>query len=335
MFIPATYGLAVALCIITMLCWGSWANTQKLASRSWSFPLFYWDYSLGILLLSLLLGLTLGSNGDAGRSFLDDLAQGEASSYTSAFLGGVVFNLANLLIVAAIDIAGMAVAFPIGIGIALVLGVLINYIATPVGDPLYLFVGVGLVAVAIVLDALAYKRLSAEQASTPVKGITLSVIGGVLMGFFFRFVAASVSTDFVAPEAGLFTPYSAVFVFAIGIFLSNFLWNTFFMYRPFKGQPVRYQDYFREGNLPLHLIGLLGGLIWCVGMAFSMIASEKAGFAISYGLGQGATMIAAAWGVFIWKEFRDAPPGTNRLIWLMFLCFLAGLGLIIFSRLAV
>ena len=240
MFIPASYGLSVVLCVITMLCWGSWANTQKLASKSWPFPLFYWDYSIGIILLSLVLGLTLGSSGTEGRSFLQDLAQGDTESYTSALIGGIIFNLANLLIVAAIDIAGMAVAFPVGIGIALVLGVIINYIATPVGDPILLFAGVALVMLAIILDALAYKRKSKGQSSTPVKGIVLSILGGVLMGFFYRFVAASVSLDFSTPEAGLFTPYSAVFIFSLGIFLSNFLWNSFFMYRPLKGVASAY-----------------------------------------------------------------------------------------------
>lgn len=333
MFIPESYGLAVILCFITMFCWGSWANTQKLASKFWPFPLFYWDYSLGIILLTLLFGFTLGSSGEAGRSFLEDLAQGDASSFVSAFLGGIVFNIANLLIVAAIDIAGMAVAFPIGIGIALVLGVIINYMATPVGDPVLLFIGVGLVAVAIILDALAYKKLSEKQESTPVRGILLSVVGGILMGFFYRFVAASVSTDFTTPESGLFTPYSAVFVFAIGIFISNFLWNSFFMFKPFKGDPVNYGDYFKKGDFKLHLIGIAGGIIWCVGMSLSMIATEKAGFAISYGLGQGATMVAAAWGVFIWKEFRNAPQGTNVLIWMMFISFVSGLALVIVSRL--
>lgn len=333
MFIPQSYSLAVVLTFITMVCWGSWANTQKLASRSWPFPLFYWDYAIGIVLMTLVFGLTLGSMGEAGRGFLADLEQGDFSSFFSAFLGGVVFNIANLLIVAAIDIAGMAVAFPVGIGIALVLGVMVNYIATPLGDPVLLFIGVALVAVAIIIDALAYKRLSEKEKSTPMKGIMLSVIGGVLMGFFYRFVAASMSTNFTSPEVGSFTPYSAVFVFAIGVFISNFLWNSIFMFRPLKGEPVSYSDYFKRGDFRLHLIGIAGGIIWCIGMSFSMIASEKAGFAISYGLGQGATMVAAAWGVFIWKEFKNAPKGTNRLITLMFLSFLAGLALIIISRL--
>lgn len=333
MFIPQSYPLAVVLCTITMICWGSWANTQKLASRSWPFQLFYWDYAIGIVLLTLLFGFTLGSSGDAGRGFLADLQQGNSQSFLSAFTGGVVFNIANLLIVAAIDIAGMAVAFPVGIGLALVLGVLVNYLAEPVGDPVLMFLGVGLIVVAIVVDAIAYRRLSGNSGGTPVKGIVLSILGGILMGFFYRFVAAAVSTDFTSPEGGLFTPYSAVFIFSLGIFASNFIWNTYFMYKPFKGEPVSYRDYFTKGDTRLHLIGLLGGIVWCIGMSLSMIASEKAGFAISYGLGQGATMVAAAWGVFIWKEFKGAPKGTSKYITLMFICFIAGLAMLIISRL--
>lgn len=331
MFFPESYPLAVGLCVITMLCWGSWANTQKLASKSWSFPLFYWDYAIGIIICSLIFGLTLGSTGEAGRSFMEDLSQGDSHAFLSAFAGGIVFNLANLLVVAAIDLAGMAVAFPVGIGIALALGVVVNYIATPIGDPVQLFIGVGLVVVAIVLDALAYRKKSRES-TTPTKGIVYAVLGGVLMAFFFRLVAASVSLDFQSPEAGLFTPYSAVFVFSIGIFASNFLWNSFFMFRPVSGEPVSYGDYFSKGDAKTHLIGMLGGIIWCVGMSVSMIASEKAGFAISYGLGQGATMVAAAWGVFVWREFKSAPKGTHALLTWMFLLFLAGLSVIIYAR---
>jgi glucose uptake protein len=334
MFFPDSYALAVVLCVITMVCWGSWANTQKLASKSWPFPLYYWDYTIGILLLSLIFGLTLGSNGGEGRGFIEDLSQGTSSSFMSAFIGGVIFNLANLLIVAAIDIAGMAVAFPIGIGIALVLGVIVNYYATPLGDPTLLFGGVALVVVAIILDALAYRRLSTGNSGMLKKGILLSVFGGVLMGFFYRFVAAATATQFANPEVGLFTPYSSVFVFGIGIFVSNFIWNTYFMYKPLSGTSSSYGDYFKKGDFKLHLIGVLGGVIWCIGMSLSIIAGEKAGFAISYGLGQGATMVAAFWGVFIWKEFSDAPKGTRRLINLMFLFFIAGLALIIYSRLA-
>ncbi len=331
MFIIQSYALAVIFCIVTMLCWGSWANTQKLASKEWRFPLFYWDFSLGLVLTALIFGLSFGSLGSSGRSFLPDLAQAELSNLGLAFLGGAVFNIANLLVVVAIDIAGLAVAFPIAIGLALVIGVVVNYIATPLGDPTLIFIGLALLVIAIIMDALAYKRLPKPKGQSG-KGILISLIAGIVMGFFYRFVAASMVSDYVLPEAGKLTPYSAMFVFAVGIFISNFLFNTYFMYKPISGEPVKYIDYFKKGNTKLHLVGLLGGLIWCTGMEFNLIAAEKAGYAISYGLGQGATMVAAAWGVFIWKEFRGAPKGTNKLLTSMFVFFIAGLALIIIAR---
>jgi glucose uptake protein len=333
MVIIQNYGLAVLMCFITMICWGSWANTQKLASREWRFQLFYWDYASGVLLLTIIFAFTLGSSGEAGRSFIEDLRQAEVSSYVSAFIGGTVFNLANILLVAAIDIAGMAVAFPVGIGLALVIGVITNYIAVPVGNPVILFVGVAFVTMAIIFDALAYKKLPSQGEKSIGKGLLLSVIAGILMGFFYRFVAASMSIDFLNPEAGMFTPYSALVIFAVGLFVSNFIFNSIIMKKPFIGEAVPFKDYFTKGNARLHVIGIIGGIIWSIGMSFSIIASGEAGFAISYGLGQGATMIAAFWGVFIWKEFKDAPKGTNKLLILMFVFFVFGLSLLILAKL--
>src|SRR6202048_3872173 len=159
MFVLHSYAWAVVFCVITMFCWGSWANTQKLARKGWRFELFYWDYTIGVLLLTLILGLTLGSSGNAGRPFLADLQQASQSSILSALLGGAIFNGANILLVAAIDIAGMAVAFPVGIGLALLIGVIVNYLAAPVGNVGLLSVGVALVTLAIILDAVAYRRL--------------------------------------------------------------------------------------------------------------------------------------------------------------------------------
>ena len=331
MFIINSYALAILFCIITMLCWGSWANTMKLASKSWPFQLYYWDYSLGLVLTSLLLGLTLGSIGHNGRGFLPDLIQADSNAIGSALLGGVVFNLSNLLLVAAIDIAGMSVAFPIGVGLALAIGVVVNYIAVPVGDPYLLFIGLALVVLAIIIDAIAYGKLPSGKRSIG-KGIILSVLAGILMGFFYRFVAASMVENVATPEAGKITSYSAMFIFTIGILLSNFLWNTIFMIKPVKGDIVKYSDYFTKGTARLHIIGITGGLIWCTGMSFNLIASSQAGYAISYGLGQGATMVAAAWGVFVWKEFAQAPKGTNKLIAAMFTLFIAGLAFIILAK---
>ena len=334
MTVVESYAVAVAMCVITMLCWGSWANTQKLASKEWRFELFYWDYAIGVLLFALVLAFTLGSTGTAGRSFLDDLSQAERGALISAFVGGVIFNLSNILLVAAIDIAGMAVAFPIGVGLALVLGVVTNYMAAPVGDPTRLFLGVGCVVIAIVLSAVAYSRLPTQGQRTIGKGIMLSVVAGLLMGFFYRFVAASMSTDFINLEPGKLSPYTAIVMFSVGLFVSNFLWNTIVMKRPFVGPPVSFGDYFSKGTPRLHLIGILGGVIWNLGMSLSIIAAGAAGFAISYGLGQGATLVAALWGVFIWKEFKAAPPGTSTLLAIMFAAFVAGLTLIVVARLA-
>ncbi len=329
MFIVETYSLAILFCVITMLCWGSWANTQKLAEKKWRFELYYWDYVFGIVLLTLLLGFTLGSNGDQGRSFIPDLMQASPESLANAFLGGVIFNLANILIVAAIAVAGMSVAFPVGIGLALVFGVLINYIATPKGDPVWLFLGVALVVIAIVLDALAYRKKAVQASKVPAKGIILSVAGGLLMALFYRFVAKSIAQDFVHPEAGLMTPYTAVFVFSLGILISNLLFNTFLMKKPVEGDPVTFKEYF-SGNIRTHLTGIMGGLIWGIGMSFSILAAGRAGYAISYGLGQGATLVAALWGIIIWKEFKGI-KGTGGLIGIMLVAFLAGLGLIVFA----
>ena len=331
MFIIQEYTTAVMFCLVTMLCWGSWANTQKMAQSSWRFELFYWDYVLGILLTSLVLAFTLGSNGSEGRAFPDDFAQADSANLGSAIWGGVLFNAANILLGAAIAIAGMSVAFPVGIGLALVIGVVVNYFDAPVGNAVLLFSGVALVMGAVLLNAGAYRKLTTATTGVSTKGLVLSIVAGVLMGFFYKYVAASMATDFARPEAGRLTPYTALVFFAVGILLSNFVFNTVLIYRPFVGEPTSIGAYFR-GSARDHLIGMLGGLIWMIGMSFSILASEKAGPAISYGLGQGATVVAALWGIYIWREFRAAPRGTATLLNAMLLCYVIGLGLIIAAR---
>jgi len=331
MFIIESYTVAVIFCIITMMAWGSWANTQKLASKEWRFELFYWDYVFGILLFSGILALTAGSMGEGGRPFLEDLSQADTENIGSAVLGGVLFNAANILLVAAITLAGMSVAFPVGIGLALVIGVIVNYIDAPVGDSTLLFGGVGLVVIAILLNANAYRKLSAQQQKVPTKGLVLAVVAGLLMGLFYKYVANSMFPDFTKPLAGKLSPYTAVFLFSLGILASNFLFNTVLMRKPFEGAPVSFKDYF-SGSSKSHLMGILGGIIWCVGMSFSILASDKAGPAISYGLGQGATVVAAIWGIFIWKEFKGAPKGVSGMLNAMLLLYVLGLGLIIASR---
>jgi glucose uptake protein len=332
MFVVDSYSMAVCLCMVTMLCWGSWANAQKAVGKRWRFELFYWDYVFGVLLASLLFAYTLGSLGHSGRSFLADVAQADATNLGSAFLGGVIFNAANILLVASIALSGMAVAFPVGIGLALVLGVVVNYLAEPAGNPIALFAGVACIMLAILLDALAYGRLPREKSDGRVKGLVLAVLCGILMGYFYRFVAAAMPKpeEFATMPFGKISPYTAMLCFAVGVLVSNVVLNTIIMRRPFSGPPVPLSDYFK-GTRGDHLWGIVGGIIWAIGMMLSIVAAGKASFAVSYGLGQGATLVAAFWGVFVWREFRTAPRGTAPLLGLMFIGYIAGLALVIVS----
>lgn len=319
MFIPQGYAVALVMMILSMLCWGSWANTQK-ATGSWRFELFYWDYIWGILICAVVIGLTFGRTDAASPdSFFHSLAAASTGKMVYAFLGGVIFNVANVLLVAAIAIAGMAVAFPIGIGLALVIGSVLNYILAPKGNPLFLFGGIALVVIAIVLDALAYRRLSGGGRVTS-KGIMLSLLCGVGMGLFYPLVTKAVTGD------NHLVPYTVAFIFAVGVLVSNFPLNYTFMRHPVSGPPVSVSDYF-AGRGGLHLWGAVGGLIWGVGTISNFVASyaQMVGPATSYALGQGATMISAIWGVFVWKEFKGAGREVNRLLALMFVFFIVGL----------
>ena len=336
MFIVNSYTLAVILCFVIMLCWGSWGNTQKLAAKSWRYELFYWDYVIGMVIFALLLAFTAGSIGEAGRPVLADLKQASASSVLWILLGGIIFNASNILLSASTSIAGLSVAFPLGVGLALVLGVINNYRVavqqgSKTGNLVLLALGVALVVCAIVCNGIAASRKgdSGISKADQRKGIILALIAGVVMSFFSSFVMRAMDTaNFVTPAAGKVTPYTAIVLFTFGVLISNFLFNTLVMRKPFVGEPVSYSQYFK-GNFKTHLVGMLGGAIWCLGTALSYITAEKAGPAVSYALGQDAPMVAAIWGVFIWKEFKGAKKGVYGLLALMFCLFIAGLACIV------
>ncbi len=328
MFIPHTYPVALALMLLSMVCWGSWANTQK-ADSTWRFELFYLDYSAGLLVCAALAGLTLGNlHPGAADSFLVNLRAASLRSILQALAGGVVFTAGNLLLVAAISVAGMAVAFPVGSGLGLVIGAVLNYIISPSGNPVLIFAGIALVCVAIGLDALAYgahQKLAAKSAagqgsSSTAKGLVLSVFGGIGAGLFYPLVAKSL----IGP--GHLEPYTVNFVFAIGAALSAIPIAYLFMRKPVAGPALGFTDYL-AGRPALHLWGVLGGLIWGVGTISNFVASyvPMIGPATSFSMGEGNTMISALWGVFVWKEFRGATPRTRMLLTLMFLSFLFGL----------
>ena len=333
MYIVGSYTLAVIFCFVTMLCWGSWGNTQKLAAKSWRYELFYWDYVIGMVLFSLILAFTAGSIGSQGRPFLQDLAQVSWASIGWVVLGAVIFNVSNILLSASVSLAGMAVAFPLGVGIALVMGVLNNLLLHPTAgqNTSLLWIGVVLVVLAIICNGIASGKVSSEErdAKQNRKGIILALLAGIIMSFFSALVYNGVDLDnFAAPAAGKMTPYTAMVIFALGVFLSNFVVNTIVMKKPFVGEPVTYGQYF-AGNFKTHLVGVLGGAIWALGTSLNYISAGEAGAAVSYALGQGAPMIAAIWGVFIWKEFKGASKSVYGLLALMFALFIAGLSCVV------
>jgi glucose uptake protein len=326
MFIPETYQAALLLMVLSMLCWGSWANTLKLAP-SFRFQLFYWDYVLGLAAGVIVWGLTAGSTGHTGLSFLADIRNTGAGPILWAAAGGAIFNIANLLLVAAIDVAGLAVAFPVGIGLALIVGTVSSYLVRPAANPVLLFGGVALVTVAIVLDAAAYRKREQKAKAATTRGIVLSLVAGLLMGSFYPLVAHAMS----APESGSSPgPYTTALFFAIGVLLSTIPSNLALMARPLDGKPPVRMNAYWSASFGWHVAGWFGGAIWATGAVANFVASQThfVGPAVSYSIGQGATMVSACWGVFIWREFAGSPRAAKLLLFFMFVFFLLGLGAI-------
>lgn len=336
MFYVTNYTFAVCLCVVCMLCWGSWGNTQKLVGKSWRFELFYWDYVIGLLAFALAMGLTLGSCGEnANWGFIANLKASFGVTWLWPFAAGVVFNLSNILLSAAIAVAGMSVAFPVGVGLALVGGTIFNYLIAPGGKPLSLIVaGLAIIVVSIICNALAFKAKSAgsSNASSTKKGLILAAVAGLLMMWFSPLVNKVIDNTFTAeaPMAGKMTAYSAFFIFTLGLFLSNFIWNTIAMRKPVQGEPILdgAKRYF-GGSAVTHLVGMLGGCIWGMGTLLSFVSAGAASPAIAYALGQGATLVSALWGILIWKEFAGAPKKSTYLNVAMIVLFIAGLAVLI------
>ena len=337
MFYVSNYTFAVILCVVCMFCWGSWGNTQKLAGKSWRYELFYWDYVIGLLLFALVMGLTFGSTGEnANWGFVANLKSSFGASWLWPLVAGIVFNASNILLSASIAVAGMSVAFPVGVGLALVGGTLSNYLQAPSGKPFAtIAAGLVLIVVSIVCNALAFKaKTSAAGASAnggaTKKGLVFAIIAGLLMMWFSPLVNKVMDNNFTAamPEAGKMTAYTAFFIFTAGVFISNFLWNTIAMKKPVSGEPVAVSAYFK-GGFPIHLVGVLGGSIWGLGTLLSFVTAGAASPAIAYALGQGATLVSALWGILVWKEFAGAPKKSAYLNVAMFVLFVAGLALLI------
>jgi glucose uptake protein len=315
---PGSFATALLLTILSAVFWGSWANTYK-GVKGYPFELFYWDYMIGVVLCSFVIALTLGSHGASGEPFLANLHLATTSNVAHALIAGMIFNVANLLLVAAVDLSGLAVAFPIAIGIAVVEGVVMSYALQQKGNVIFLGCGIALAVAAVLFDAKAYKTLGSKAVTR--KGIVVSVLSGVLMGGFAPFVTRAMT--FGHP----LTPYSVSALFSVGAFLCCFVANVYFMRRPIEGPPVPFAGYWRASSRN-HLLGVLGGIVWGLGGCFNFIAAGYVGVPISYAIGQSAPLIAALWGVFIWREFAGAPRKARTALGLMFVFYVVAIGVI-------
>jgi glucose uptake protein len=313
MYTPHSLDIALLMMITSAICWGSWANTYK-GVKNYRFELFYWDYAVGIFLISLIFAFTLGSSTNDANSFLNNVRAADTSNIFSVMIGGAIFNLANLLLVAAIDMAGLAVAFPISIGIALVVGVVSSFILQPRGNGGLLAAGVACALVAVIMDGKAYASLVSTGRPVSKKSIVTCIVSGVLMGLWAPFVASAMT------KGNTLGPYSIAVFLTLGALLSCFIWNIYFMKKPLVGEPVDFGGFFK-GPSSGHMLGLLGGVIWGTGMVFNLVAANFTGVAISYAIGQSAPMVAALWGVLAWKEFAGAGPRAKLYLALMFVFY--------------
>ncbi len=323
MFTPQTFSLALLMMITSAICWGSWANTYK-GVKNYRFELFYWDYAIGIFLMALILGHTMGATSNDANNLVHNIHSASTSNVINALVGGAIFNLANLLLVAAIDMAGLAVAFPISIGIALVVGTVLSYALQPKGNAALLGLGVICALVAVILDGKAYGSLARTEKSVSRKSVIVCIVSGVLMGLWAPFLTRAMTS---AP--GTLGPYSSVIFLTLGALLSCFIWNLYFMKHPLVGEPVSFSGFFR-GPASGHLLGVLGGLIWGTGTVFNMVAASLTGVAISYAIGQSAPMVAALWGVFVWKEFAGASSRAKMFLAGMFVFY--GLAILLIAK---
>jgi glucose uptake protein len=326
MFTPSSLSIALLMMITSAVCWGSWANTYK-GVKGYRFELFYWDYALGIFLISLVLAFTMGSAGHDSSSFLNNVRSADTSNIVNALIGGALFNLANLLLVAAIDMAGLAVAFPISIGIALVVGTVLSYALQPKGNAVSLALGVACAFIAVLLDGKAYGSLASAGRSVSKKSLITCVVSGILMGLWAPFMThAMTHTTTGGNPLG---PYSAAVFLTLGALLSCFIWNIYFMKHPLVGEPVSFAGFF-SGPASGHLLGLFGGCIWGIGTVFNLVAASFTGVAISYAIGQSAPMVAALWGILAWKEFEKSGPRAKAYLGLMFIFY--GLAIFLVAR---
>ncbi len=333
MFVPTTFHVALLMTIASTVCWGSFANTFK-GTKNYRFELYYWDYAFGIFLAALLLAFTMGSRSGGPTAFLANLRAADGINLFCAALGGFIFNIANTLLVAGIEIVGLAVAFPVSIGIALVEGVVLSYALQPRGSAALLAAGIAMAVVALVLIGKAYGALRTPTPSSKLagdpgsgagavsrRGVVVCIVSGLLMGIFAPFVTRAMT------RGATLTPYTTAVFLTLGALVCCFFFNPILMRKPIVGTPVAMDEYFRS-PASYHALGLLGGGIWGLGTVFNFVAASLVGVAISYAIGQASPMVACLWGVFAWKEFHGANARAKGYLAAMFAAYVLALVLI-------
>jgi glucose uptake protein len=316
MFLPHSHAIALVMMLAGMFCWGSWPNSVKLA-KNWRFELFYWDYALWLFLTSVLLGLTMGSFFKS-ETYLQNLFAANRSAWLFAMLAGIVWNLGNVLLTAGVVLVGIAVAFPIAVGMSLIFGVIGSYIISPHGNPVLLFSGVALVFVAVAVNSLAYKSAAASKQKVSKSGLLISVVSGILFSGFGPLLTKAFSS---VPQL---SPYGVISLFTLGALVCTVPVMSYMMRHPVEGPPVSRSDY-SKGSKAAHAAGILGGFVWTLGMTLLFVPQEIVGTALAYGIGMSCPLVAALWGVFVWREFRGAPRTSYVLLGLMFTLYCGGL----------
>jgi glucose uptake protein len=345
MILPATTLASLLLLFLTLFCWGSWANTQKLVFK-WRFELYYYDFAVGAAIAILIAVYTLGSANPQELTVSDNMMIAGYRKMAYAIATGLVVNLANIMLVAAISLSGMAVAFPTTFGVGLIVMSISNLLGNQASNNVaLLFGGVVLLLTAVLADIFAYRSyldfLATQSKSGPVLnpgtrlpvrppnaylGIILSAVGGIAWGFFFPLIDMSRSG-----ENGV-GPYGQAGLIGAGIFFSTLLYVPFFVNFPVQGEAVQVRSYFK-GAKRQHFWGIFGGIIWGIGLVAVLVEGAaptpvKTGPVLSSALIYGAPILATLWGLLVWHEFKGAPQSVKMLQLGMIVLFLAGMLLI-------
>ena len=349
MILAQNHFQAILLLVFGALCWALWAGLHK-TTPNWRYELFCVDVAIGFGIAVSIYAFTVGSLGFDGFSFMDDLMHAGKRQWIFAFSAGVIFNLANMILLGAVSVAGLSVAIPLGLGISSILGLGTSLILARTGNPFLVFAGSACFVVGVVLAAISYSFLiSARQerlikegkakiaphvpgtskgmivsteAPNSAKGLLLSGVAAALMWVMYPLINKARSG-----ETGL-GPYALMALFSVGVFLSTFVFDLFLINLPLEGEPIEPFEYVR-GSLRAHLTGIVAGVLLCSGILAELVSAggppeAQPGMLMTYGMKQLAPLVGGCAGVWLWKELRDAEGRVRAIFYTFAVLFAAG-----------